>query len=365
MASDGLAPVLEVLPSGGTSAPGHPHQLALFEAVDESPPYRAHSSQPDLTQYDRILVAHSGGKDSMACLLHLLDLGVPASKLELHHHDVDGREGSDLMDWPVTRSYVQAIGNAFGIPVFFSWRQGGFEREMLRQNSGTAPVVFTRGDGEIVTMGGERSPPNTRRRFPQVSANLAVRWCSSVLKIDVMARLLANDERFRHGKTLIVTGERAEESACRARYAEFEPHRCDLRAGRRPRWIDQWRPVHAWTEAQVWEQMRKWRVMPHPAYYVGFGRTSCMKCIFGSPNQWRTIQFITPKGFDRIARYEQEFGVTIHRRLSVIQQAQAGSVYPSAERYMDAALSDTFHGPVFVDPWLLPAGAFGEGTGPT
>ena len=42
---------------------------------------------PDLAAYDRILLAFSGGKDSLACLLHLLEAGVPASRIELHHHE--------------------------------------------------------------------------------------------------------------------------------------------------------------------------------------------------------------------------------------------------------------------------------------
>lgn len=55
------------------------------------------------SSYDVVIVAFSGGKDSLACLLHLLELGVPRSKIELWHHDVDGREGSTLMDWPCSR----------------------------------------------------------------------------------------------------------------------------------------------------------------------------------------------------------------------------------------------------------------------
>jgi hypothetical protein len=35
-----------------------------------------------LEDYDIIAVNYSGGKDSLACLLHLLDLGVPRSKIE-------------------------------------------------------------------------------------------------------------------------------------------------------------------------------------------------------------------------------------------------------------------------------------------
>jgi len=323
------------------------------------------SAPCDLDEYERIVVFFSGGKDSVACVLHLLDLGVDRSKIELHHHDVDGREGSQLMDWPVTRSYVQAAGDALGIPVFFSWKVGGLEREMLRKNCGTAPITFTRGDGTLVTMGGDRSKPNTRRKFPQVSADLRTRWCSSVSKIEVGDRLLNNDLRFLTGRTLVITGERAEESPGRAKYATFEPHRRDNRYGRKGRWIDHWRPVHAWKETQVWEILERYFVFAHPAYFVGVGRASCMGCIFGGSRQWATIRRYAPVHFKRIADYEKEFGVTIHRTKSVDQLADESEPYPAASEWMALALSDTFDRPFFMDKWERPSGAFGESCGPT
>lgn len=36
------------------------------------------------------IVAFSGGKDSVAMVLHLLEIGVPKESIHLHHHDVDG-----------------------------------------------------------------------------------------------------------------------------------------------------------------------------------------------------------------------------------------------------------------------------------
>lgn len=57
---------------------------------------------PAFHRYEKIIVAFSGGKDSLACVLRLLDLGVLPEQMELWHHDVDGREDPDyhLMDWP-------------------------------------------------------------------------------------------------------------------------------------------------------------------------------------------------------------------------------------------------------------------------
>ena len=37
----------------------------------------------DLSSYDRIIVSTSGGKDSLACVLHLLDLGIPKERIVL------------------------------------------------------------------------------------------------------------------------------------------------------------------------------------------------------------------------------------------------------------------------------------------
>lgn len=322
----------------------------------------------DLLKYEEIIVFFSGGKDSVACVLYLLSLGVEPSRIELHHHAVDGKEGSTLMDWPVTSAYCQAFANAFGLRYVETWKVGGFEGELLRENAGTAPVAIPMPSGEYVRIGGERSKANTRMKFPQVSANLQVRWCSSVVKIEVGARYLNTVERFRDGrKRLVVTGERAEESAARANYAVFEPHRCDNRGGRFvDRWLDHWRAVHQFTEQQVWDLLRAYRVLAHPSYFVGLGRASCRYCIFGGPNQWATMQQIDPQGFATIAQHERRFGITIHRSRSVEEQASRGVPLAGARTAWAAiAMSPNFDLPILMDEWVMPCGAFGENAGPT
>ena len=333
-------------------------QVSLFGEPEATP-----ITSPDLQSYDHILVAFSGGKDSLACLLHLLDLGVPRTRIELWHHRIDGAEGS-LMDWPVTESYCEMLAAAFGIPIFFSWKEGGFEREMLRNESPTAPIHFQSVDG-LYTTGGI-GPQGTRRKFPQVSGNLSVRWCSAYLKIDVAAAAIRNDPRFVGKRTLVVTGERAEESSGRAKYAVFEPHKADRRDGKSRRHVDHWRPVHAWPESEVWDIIRHYHVNPHPAYWLGFGRVSCMKCIFGSPNQWATVRGLDPEGFTRIVEYEHDFGLTIHRIQSVTDRADHGTPYPMlASKWRVIAMSNRYSEPVFLEHWDYPAGAFGESVGPT
>lgn len=331
---------------------------------DDVRPTSGTTPEPDLTSYAHIVVAFSGGKDSLACLLHLLDQGVPRQKIELWHHRIDGSEGSTLMDWPITEDYCSAVAAYLGIPIFFSWREGGFEREMLREQSPTAPVHFEAPDG-LHTVGGI-GPLGTRRKFPQVSGNLAVRWCSAYLKIDPAAAAIRNDPRFAGKRTLVVTGERAEESPGRAKYATFEPHKADRRSGKAKRHVDHWRPVHAWAEKDVWAIIARHHINPHPAYWLGFGRVSCMKCIFGSPNQWASVRALDPAGTQRIADYECAFGLTIHRVQTVHQRADTGAPYPMlSSKWRDIAMSRRFREPVFLENWELPAGAFGESVGPT
>ncbi len=321
-----------------------------------------------LEQYDAILVSFSGGKDSLALVLDLLERGVDREQIELWHQCVDGEAGVDqpFVDWPCTESYVRAVGTALGVRVLFQWRLGGFRGEMLKDNARTQPVRFERQEGTIGQAGGLKGKVSTRRRFPQASGNLAVRWCSAVLKIDTFALALNNEPAFRTGKFLVLTGERREESANRATYADREPHRCDCQRRR----VDAWRSVIDWSEAEIWEIMRRWRIQPHPAYRLGFPRVSCLTCIFGGPDQWASVRKIASERFARIAAYEREFGVTIKQGVTVEELADRGTPYPQCDDpdLVSLAMSPDYHAEqVFVpegQPWRLPPGAFRRGGGP-
>jgi len=334
-------------------------------------PEPASSPGPDLASYDVIVVAFSGGKDSLACVLHLLEeskrLGLDLkNRIELWHHDVDGNVEDGLMDWPVTQSYCEAVAKHLGVPLYLSWREGGFEREMLRDNTSTAPVKWQNPDGTFGTSGGKSGKLGTRLRFPQVSADLTVRWCSPYVKIDVCAAAIAGQARFKGKRVLVLSGERATESSARAKYATFEPDRTHAPGPRAQRHVDRWRPVHAWSDAEVWAIIKKFRIASHPAYVLGWGRVSCLSCIFGSPNQWASVRKLAPERFEKIAAYERRFGSTIQRKLSVEQLADKGTPYDWAKDAAREALSRKFEGPVILDNWVMPAGALrGESCGPT
>jgi tRNA(Ile)-lysidine synthase TilS/MesJ len=98
-------------------------------------------SVPDLASYDTILMSLSGGKDSIVALDAVLTAGADPNRIELHHHDVDGGAARP-MDWPVTAGYCRALAASFGLPLFTSWKEGGFREEMLRENAPTARIHY-------------------------------------------------------------------------------------------------------------------------------------------------------------------------------------------------------------------------------
>lgn len=344
------------------STPDNLNSIQLLDVTDDDS-----LASVDFLNYDRYVVFFSGGKDSIASFLDLLDRGVPISKIELHHHLVDGQEGSTLMDWPITDSYCKAFADAFNVPLYMSWREGGMEAEMLRNNSLTRPTVIEDLDGSLIKVGGTTGKPNTRLKFPQKAADLRTRWCSAYMKVDVASKIFTTGSRFKNSRTLVVTGERAEESANRARYNVFEVSRSDARNGKLKRHIDHVRNVKNWSEEQVWEKLEQYGVAPHPAYVLGWGRTSCMTCIFGSPNQWATIRQYMPDRFKSMADYEAQFGVTIDRKFTLDEMADKGTPYSINPADLSIAMSEVWSTPILLskDEWKLPAGAFGESNGPT
>jgi 3'-phosphoadenosine 5'-phosphosulfate sulfotransferase (PAPS reductase)/FAD synthetase len=328
----------------------------------------------DPRRFDRVVVAYSGGKDSLACVLHLLDLGVPKSKIELWHHRIDPPD-EPFMDWPCTVSFCRAIGRALVLPLYVSYREGGFEREMLRDEDPPGGVSYESPSGDHFLPGG-KTPLTTRMKFPQVGAIAAGRWCSAILKIDVASRIFSNDPRYASGRFLFVTGERAEEGGKRKFYPETEPYRG--KDATQDREILHWHPVLRWKEDRVWDIAKAHGVVPHPAYRLGWGRLSCMACIFGDPDQWASVREVDPKLFRKIARLEDEFGHTIRHDVGIAGFVQKRTpkhptgghsfVPEESVSLVHRALSEgPWSGRVVVRPsdWRLPAGAFKKGGGPT
>ena len=169
-----------------------------------------------LEEYDKIIVLFSGGKDSLAAVLDLLDAGVPKEKMELWHHDIDGGHPTRRMDWPVTQAYVKAVAEYLGITLRVSWRVNGFWGEVYRIGASWPIRYIDTNSGDVKECrkshkqirseelrerslseleGRERQELESmglRLKFPAKSGDLATRWCSSILKITVADTIIRN-----------------------------------------------------------------------------------------------------------------------------------------------------------------------------
>lgn len=376
----------------------------------------------------KILVMFSGGKDSLALLLYAcealhVNYGLdPRDHVEVWHQAVDGRpaclggehstSGRDYhdakWDWPVTEDYVRAVCACLGLPLYFGWREGGLQGNVLKGERGleNRPQAFFElpapGGGRVVASSRPgSSEKQARLSYPLPGSDLTKRWCSSDAKIDVAKSQLAARKDLFGKRILYLSGERAEESSNRADYAEREffaswkpdkgfvgPH------GSHGRYVEKWRPIHKWCELDVWAIIARWQIRAHPAYSIGFGRLSCMTCIFGSHNQWATIKAIDPRRFEQFSETEHTLlerkkrdtkaGVkgadnrlpTIKGKktkgkalpLTLAEFSAGAAPYDATRQHPELvreALSTTLKLPLIQRPWQLPAGAFGENTGPT
>ena len=321
----------------------------------------------DLDIYESVIVLLSGGKDSIACIIALIDQGVDMSKVEFWHHDVDGREGSTLMDWAFMRDYNVKLAEHFGVPIYFSWLQGGFEGEMLKENAFSQPHKVETPSG-LITLPRtnkitKRTGPSTRRRFPQQSASLATRWCSSSVKIDVGRRAITNQERFNHSRTLVVSGERRQESSNRAKYNQLEYHTQDIRHGKKGRVVDAWRPVLHWSEEAVWNSIERHNIIAPLPYQLGWSRSSCKACIYNDDLIWSTINHYFPQTINKINNYEIEFDTTISRTKKTVLERVKGvaPIITEDPLLIKQAITEEYFMPVVLpagEKWVMPKGAF-------
>lgn len=339
-------------------------------------------------------MAFSGGKDSVSAVLYLLDLGVPKDKIILLHHMIDGDGPNDIleMDWSMTNDYCKKFADAMGLKIKFSWREGGFAKETLR-NGASAPVYFeevesdvivkTNGDNwtkseelrkqikklseigeDTAALEEELKSLGYRYKFPAKTASLRTRWCSSALKIEVCDRILRySQSTFKNCKVIIVDGVRREESSNRNLYNEIEKH--STNAHTKNRFVHAWRPIIEWSESQVWDITKRYSVRPMPSYYAGFNRCSCAFCIFSMPEHFAGARQLMPERFEKLVKLEKDLGFTLDNKKDLISYiGQATSCVPPNINGKILEIIRTGIVPkdyIIVngeDEWELPVGAF-------
>lgn len=346
-----------------------------------------------LESYDKILVAFSGGKDSVCAVLYLLDIGVPKEKIILLHHNIDGEGNNSIleMDWSCTRDYCKKFAKSLGLAIKFSWREKGLAGELFRYGA-SAPIYFEELENSTVvkTVGANWAKSEKlkqeikyseegkdtkslreqlkklgyRFKFPAKSASLKTRWCSSSLKIEVCDRMLRYSQTTtRNIRCLVVTGERREESSNRNLYNEIELH--TTHAPTKGRIVHAWRNVIDMPEQMVWDMLKKYRVKPHPVYYAGFSRCSCAFCIFSMPYHLAGARKLMPEKFDRLVEIEKQLGFTFDSKKDLI--SYVGNAIPCVPEDLEDEILDIIKNGIVPknyvllkdnEEWKLPIGAF-------
>lgn len=304
-----------------------------------------------------LLVAFSGGKDSVAMVLYLLEMGIAKERIHLHHHDVDG-DGDRLFDWACTKSYCIAFAKAFDLPIYFSYRKGGILRAIYRNNEPKEDVYFQKiPNGPFLVASSNKSALNTCLKFPAASNNMSARWCSSTVKIDVLRTAIAHNDNYL-GNIFILTGERREESINRSKYDEIEYHKVNTHS----RNAIAWRPIINWSETDVWSIIRRNKVQPHPCYMLGWNRCSCQLCVFSSADIWATIARLNPEKIETISLIENDIKFTLYNGVTIKEKIDQGHFFENMDPLWVQQATGVFTMPILTKTWQLPKGAFRKET---
>ena len=247
----------------------------------------------------RLVVSVSGGKDSTACCLHLMDLGYGPEDYDRIFFDT-GWEHEFLYEYvendlpavvgPVTRLAAQIDLKDELIPIAEK-----FEKMLGVPYSSMVRLCLKKG------------------MFP----SRVKRWCTQGLKVYPARDYLLE----REGQVVNVVGIRAQESSARSMMVEWEhsgTFKCDT-----------WRPLIDWSEEDVIGIHQRHGVRPCRLYLEqGSSRVGCYPCIFARKAELRAMSdFATDRiavlaeledvlSEMRIKRYAERGETTDHPRCS-------------------------------------------------
>jgi 3'-phosphoadenosine 5'-phosphosulfate sulfotransferase (PAPS reductase)/FAD synthetase len=231
---------------------------------------------------------HSGGKDSQALLIKLLEI-VPRDQVLVVHASLGD------MEWHGALELAQRQAADAGVPFLVARAAKSF-LDMVERRHAARPDV--------------PSWPSAQHR-----------QCTSDLKRGPIEREVRQYMKAR-GLSLVVncTGIRAAESASRAKAHVWSFNVRNSVAGRS--WYD-WAPIHGMSTAEVFATIRDAGQEPHPAYAAGNERLSCVFCIMGSRNDLARGALARPELFARYCELEERTGYTMHMSRKSLRQLVA------------------------------------------
>ena len=225
------------------------------------------------------VVNHSGGKDSQALLIRVLEL-VPTTQVLVVHATLGEAE------WPGALEHAQQHADSAGAPFIVAQAVKSF---------------FGMVEHRYAVRPGPNSPC-----WPSASN----RQCTSDLKRGPIEREVRRYARA-HGITRIVgcMGLRAQESPRRAKAQPWQRNDRQSVAGRT--WHE-WLPIQDLTTAEVLATVHGAGQQLHPAYAFGNERLSCVFCIMASASDLRNGALHNPELYARYVEIERRTGYTMH-----------------------------------------------------
>lgn len=208
-----------------------------------------------------VIASVSGGKDSTALILALLEAQIPA-------RFVFADTG-----WEADQTYVylEFLEKLLGITIARVGVEGGMIAR-VRHRAGFSGRMQ--------------------------------RWCTRELKIQPLRAFHDRVEQETGHETICAMGVRAAESERRAKMPEWEDEGPKYTRERWGGWV--WRPLIRWTVDDVLMIHRRFAVPVNPLYHLGHDRVGCYPCIFENKDGIRLVQQHAPSRIELIRSLEQE-----------------------------------------------------------
>lgn len=208
---------------------------------------------PLLSQFDKIYISCSGGKDSQAMAYLISNIAetqkYPKRNICLIYADTG-------LEWKDTYNHVEYIAQCLGV-----------QAVKVKEDFTLLEKVKYKWDNFL--------KDKNQNPFP----NVKQRYCTSDFKRNPIRKFLVkNHSKENKCKLLLCTGERWEESSARSKLSAWSFYI----ATSTKRKVYNWRPMLAYEKADIWSEIKNSNLEHHEAYKLGCDRLGCVVCIFHS-----------------------------------------------------------------------------------